>query len=124
MKPTKESGTDRRKGGIPKLLDETLSSTLDDVKTIVDARMELIKIELSEKLAILTAVLVIAVILVAGAAYLVTTIAFFVGELTGHVSLGFLSVSLVFIGAFVFLTRFRPNLLKDLIQKFIISLYD
>lgn len=124
MKRDREPNKEETRAGVSKFLEETLTSTIDDVKAIVDARMELLRIEVSEKIALLTAVLVIAVILVAGAAYLVTTLAFFIGELTGHVSAGFLAVSLIFIGAFVYLTRFRPNLLKELIQKFIISLYD
>ncbi|KZK73585.1 MAG: hypothetical protein A3K90_08175 [Pelodictyon luteolum] len=124
QKSDKQLQQEDRKTGVSRLLDETISSTFDDVKTIIDARMELMKIELSEKIALLAAVLVISLILLGGTAYLVTTVALFIGELSGRTSLGFLSVSLVFIGCFIYFTRFRPSVLKEWIQKFIISLYD
>lgn len=97
---------------------------MDDVKTIIDAKIEILKIEISEKIAIVAAMLILSIVLIAGSAYLVTTLAFLGGELTGHTWLGFLMVSLIFIVTFIFFARFRPELLKNLIQKILLSLYD
>lgn len=40
---------ERQRKGIPGLIDSTVSSTIDDLKAIIDAKLELFKIELTER---------------------------------------------------------------------------
>lgn len=110
--------------GIPKLLDDTATSTYRDVLAIIEAKFELLKIEITEKISIVAAMAMLGVILIIGIAYLVTTLALLVGELLGHSFLGYLFVSLLFLSCFLFFTKFRPLLLKNLIQKILLSLHD
>jgi len=56
--------------------------------------------------------------------YLLTTVALLIGELLGHPFLGYLIVSLLFLSCFLFFTRFKPLLLRNLIQKILLSLHD
>lgn len=112
------------KPGIHKLLEDTASSTVADVMDIIDARIELLKIELTEKIASVSVLVILGLILLLGIAYLVTTIALFAGELLRHQFLGYLLVSLVFLSCFLFLTRIKPFLLKNLIQNILLSVHD
>lgn len=114
----------RKHTGIHKILDDTVSSTYEDVIAIVEAKIELLKIELTEKVSIVAAVVILGVILIIGIAYLITTFALLTGELLGHLFLGYLLVSLIFISCFVFFTKFRPLLLKDMLQKIFLSVHD
>jgi hypothetical protein len=114
----------RKKTGIHKLLNETAVSTYEDIADIVEARIELLKIEVTEKIALVSASVILGVILIIGIAYLVTTLALFVGELLGHTWLGYLIVSLLFLSCFLFFTRFRPLFLKNMIQKILLSVHD
>jgi len=114
----------QKKSGIHKLLDESASSTYDDVMAILEAKIELLKIEMTEKISLAGAAVVLGVILIIGTGYLITTIALLVGELLGHTFLGYLLVSLIFLSTFLFLTRYKPLLLKNLIQKLLLSLHD
>jgi len=102
------SPLNRKRTGIPKLLDDTVTSTYHDVLAIVEAKFELLKIEMTEKIAVVAALAMLGVILLIGIAYLVTTLALLVGELVGHVFLGYLFVSLLFLSCFFFFTKFRP----------------
>ncbi|ACF42796.1 hypothetical protein [Pelodictyon phaeoclathratiforme] len=113
-----------RRSGIAKLLDDTAVSTYEDVRAIIDAKFELLKIELTEKLSVIASAAVVAVILVVGMTYLLTTVALLIGELLGHPFLGYLIVSLLFLSCFLFFTRFKPLLLRNLIQKILLSLHD
>jgi hypothetical protein len=110
--------------GIHKLLEDTASSTYTDVMDIIEAKIELLKIELTEKIAGVSVFVILGVILIIGIAYLITTFALFFGELFGHQFIGYLLVSLVFIACFIFLTRFKPLLLKNLIQNILLSVHD
>jgi hypothetical protein len=112
------------KPGIHKLLQETAASTYADLMDIIEAKIGLLKIELTEKIARVSVFLILGVILIIGIAYLVTTIALYAGELLGHTFLGYLLVSLVFLFSFLFLTRIKPLLLKNLIQNILLSLHD
>jgi hypothetical protein len=114
----------RKRSGIHKLLDDTATSTYEDVVAIIEAKIELLKIELTEKISLVAALVILGVILIIGIAYLITTFALLTGELLGHLFLGYLLVSLIFISCFVFFTKFRPLLLKDLLQKIFLSVYD
>jgi hypothetical protein len=114
----------RKRTGIPKLLDDTATSTYHDVLAIIEAKFELLKIELTEKISVVAAMVILGVILIIGTAYLVTTLALLAGELLGHYFLGYLCVSLLFLSCFLFFTKFRPLLLKNLIQKILLSLHD
>ncbi len=114
----------RKRTGIPKLLDDTVTSTYHDVLSIVEAKFELLKIEITEKIAVVATLGILAVILLIGITYLVTTLALLLGELFGHAFLGYLLVSLLFLSCFLFFTKFRPLLLKNLIQKILLSLHD
>ena len=82
--------------GIHKILDDTATSTYQDVIAIIEAKIELVKIELTEKISVVSAVVILGVILIIGIAYLITTFALLTGELLGHPFLGYLIVSLIF----------------------------
>ncbi|NTU68119.1 MAG: phage holin family protein [Chlorobiaceae bacterium] len=112
------------KRGIPGLIDKTVSSTYEDLMAIIEARMELIKIDLTEKVALVGALLILLVIFMIGTAYFITSTALLVGELVGHPFIGYLVVSLSFLAAFTVLTKFRPDLLKNFIHKILLSAND
>lgn len=114
----------RKRTGIPKLLDDTVASTYDDVIAIVEAKFELLKIELTEKISAVASATILVIILIIGIAYLLTTLALLTGELLGHTFLGYLFVSLLFLSCFLFFTKFKPLLLKNLIQKIFLSVHD
>ena len=123
----KEQGSSslkRKRNRIPELVDDTVTSTYHDVLAIVEAKFELLKIELTEKISGFASLAVLGVILIIGIIYLVATLALLVGELLGHAFLGYLFVSLLFLSCFLFFTKFRPLLLKNLIQKILLSLHD
>ncbi len=113
-----------QKKGIPGLIDKTVSSTYDDLMAIIEAKMELLKIELTDKVALIGALLILLVIFMIGTAYFITSVALLVGELLGHPFLGYLAISLLFISTFVVLTRFRPDLLRNFIHKILLSAND
>ena len=115
---------ERQRKGIPGLIDSTVSSTIDDLKAIIDAKLELFKIELTEKVALVSAFVLLLVVLMIGVAYLITTIALLFGELFGHVWLGYLLVSMGFILTFAFFTKVKPNALKNFIHKILLSAND
>ncbi|TNJ39903.1 phage holin family protein [Chlorobaculum thiosulfatiphilum] len=114
----------RTKKGIPGLIDSTVTSTIEDLKAIIDAKLELFKIEMTEKVALVSALLLLLVVLMIGVAYLITTIALLFGELFGHVWLGYLLVSMVFILTFAFFTKVKPDALKNFIHKILLSAND
>jgi hypothetical protein len=114
----------RKNTGIHKLLNDTAVSTYEDIADIVEARIELFKIELTEKISLVSAFVILSVILIIGIAYLVTTLALLAGELLGHTFLGYLLVSLLFLSSFIFFARFRPLLLKNMIQNILLSVHD
>ena len=113
-----------KRSSIPDLIDETAGSFYDDVLAIVDAKIEMLKIKVAEKVALVATAAILFVILLAGVGYLVTTLALLTGELLGHPYLGYLLVSSLFLVSFLFFTRFKPLLLKNLIQKILLSLHD
>ncbi len=114
----------RKRSSIPELVDETATSLYDDVVAIVEAKFELLKIELAGQVSVLATAAALGVILMVGAGYFVTTLALLAGELLGHPFLGYLIVSMLFLSCFLFFTRFKPLFLKTLIQKILLSLYD
>jgi hypothetical protein len=114
----------RKRTGIPRLLDDTVTSTYDDILAIVEAKFELLKIELTEKISVVAAMAILGVILIVGVTYLLTTFALLTGELLGHPFLGYLIVSVLFLSSFLFFTKFRPLLLKKLIQNILLSVHD
>ena len=123
----KEQGSSslkRKRKSIPELFDDTVTSTYHDVLAIIEAKFELLRIEMTEKISVVAALAVLGVILIIGIIYLVATLALLVGELLGHAFLGYLFVSLLFLSCFLFFTKFRPLLLKNLIQKILLSLHD
>jgi hypothetical protein len=115
---------EQKKSGIQQLLDESANSMYKDVMAIIEARVELLKIEMTEKLALIGASVVLGVILIIGTGYFITTLALLAGELLGHPFLGYLLVSFIFLACILFFTKFRPLLLKNLIQKILLSLHD
>jgi hypothetical protein len=122
---SKKSGKDaEERDGIHRLLENTVSSTYEDLMAIIDAKVELIKIDLAEKIALVASLLVLVLVMVVGIAYLITTAALLIGELLGHLFLGYLIVSLFFIVLFVFFTKIRPDLLKNVIHKILLSAHD
>ena len=118
------ASSERKRPGIPELVEETATSLYDDVVAIVEAKFELLKIELAEKISLLATAIILGVILIVGAGYFITTLALLAGELLGHPFLGYLIVSMLFLSCFVFFTRFKPLFLKNLIQKILLSLHD
>ncbi len=112
---------DQDRKGIGKLIDSTVTSSYEDLLAIIEARMELIKIEITEKLAAATSLLIIAIVLIAGIVYLITTVALFIGELLGHFYLGYLVVSALFLLTFLTFAKIRPDLLKNIIHKLLLS---
>jgi len=123
-KENQESPQKRKSSGIQKLFDDTAKSTYDDVISIIEARIELVKLELTEKMSIVAAAVILGVILIIGIGYLITTFALLAGQLLGHPFLGYLLVSLVFLSCFVLFTKFKPSVLKNLIQKILLSVHD
>ncbi len=114
----------RKNRGLHKLLDDTAMSTYDDIMSIIEAKIELLKIELSERISLVAASVILVVILIIGIGYLITTVALLTGELLGHPFLGYLLVSIIFLSCFLFFTKFKPLLLKNLIQKILLSVHD
>ena len=80
----------RKNRGLHKLLDDTAMSTYDDIMSIIEAKIELLKIELSERISLVAASVILVVILIIGIGYLITTVALLTGELLGHPFLGYL----------------------------------
>ncbi|MBM3162067.1 MAG: phage holin family protein [Chlorobi bacterium] len=124
LRKNRTEASKQKQTGIPGLIDETVTSTYEDVLAIVEAKTELVKIDLTKKISIAAALLLLGVVLMIGVAYLITTIALLLGELTGHVFIGYLLVSLVFLSCFFFFIRIRPHLLPNLIQKLLLSTHD
>jgi len=116
--------SERKGTGITDLLDETATSLFDDVVAIVDAKIELLKIEIAEKVSVVATIAILGILLIVGLAYLVTTLALLTGEFLGHPFLGYLLVSMLFLSSFLFFTKFKPLLLKNLIQNILLSLHD
>ena len=114
----------QKKSGLQKLLDDTAASTYEDVMSIIEAKIELLKIEMTEKISLVGATVLLGVILVIGTSYFITTVALLAGELLGHPFLGYLLVSFIFLLCFLFLTKIRPLLLKNLIRKILLSIHD
>jgi hypothetical protein len=114
----------QKKSGIQQMLDESATSTYKDIVAIIEAKIELLKIEMTETLALVGASVVLGVILVIGTGYFITTLALLAGELLGYPFLGYLLVSFIFLLCFLFFTRFRPLLLKNLILKILLSVHD
>lgn len=112
---------DQKGKGIGKLIDSTVTSSYEDILAIIEARIELIKIEITEKIAIAISLLIIAALFIAGLVYLITTIALLIGELLGHYYLGYLVISLFFLFTFLLFAKIRPELLKNLIHKLLLS---
>ncbi|UZJ41003.1 phage holin family protein [Prosthecochloris sp. SCSIO W1101] len=123
--PREQNRTDEQQKepekGITKLIDSTVTSSYEDLLAIIEARMELIKIEITEKLAMVAALVIIAILFIAGLVYLITTIALFIGELLGHYYLGYLIVSSVFLFTFLLFAKIRPELLKNVIHNILLS---
>ena len=120
-KQSQPEDTQQERKGLGSLIDETVTSSYEDILAIIDARMELIKIEITEKIAIAASLLIIAVILISGIVYLITTIALLIGELLGHYYLGYLIVSAFFLFLFLLFAKIRPDLLKNLIHNMLLS---
>ncbi|WP_156778012.1 phage holin family protein [Chlorobium ferrooxidans] len=114
----------RKNTGIHKLLNETAVSTYEDIIDIVEAKIELVKIELTDKISLLSAVVILSVVLLIGLAYLITTLALLAGELLGHTWLGYLLVSFIFLSSFLFFAKIKPLLLRNMIQNILLSVHD
>jgi hypothetical protein len=123
-KESDESSRERSRKGIPGLIDSTVNSTIEDLKAIIDAKLEIFKIELTEKVSLVSALVLLLVVLMIGVAYLITSAALLFGELFGHVWLGYLLVSMVFLLTFAFFTKVKPNALKNFIHKILLSAND
>ena len=92
----------QKKSGIQQMLDESATSTYKDIVAIIEAKIELLKIEMTETLALVGASVVLGVILVIGTGYFITTLALLAGELLGYPFLGYLLVSFIFLHFFTF----------------------
>lgn len=119
-----DKGRERSRSGIPGLIDSTVTSTYEDILAIVEAKIELVKIELTEKIALVSALVLLLVFMLIGSAYLLTSFALLTGELLGHTWLGFLIVGLLFLGCFAFFTKAKPDALKNVIHKILLSAND
>ncbi|NTU57503.1 MAG: phage holin family protein [Chlorobiaceae bacterium] len=116
--------SEKKRTGIPALIDDTVTSTYEDMMAIIEAKLELLRIELTEKVALVSALIILAVILMIGTAYLITSFALLAGELLGHAWLGYFAVSMIFIVCFVLFTKVRPEILKNFIHKILLSAND
>jgi hypothetical protein len=114
----------QKKSGIQQMLDESATSTYKDIVAIIEAKIELVKIEMTEKLAFIGASVLLGLILVIGTGYFITTLALLAGELLGYPFIGYFLVSFIFLLCFLFFTKFRPLLLKNLILKILLSVHD
>ncbi len=121
---TRKGRPEKPRTGIPGLIDDTVTSTYEDMMAIIDAKLELLRIELTDKVALVSALLVLVVILMIGTAYLITSIALMIGELLGHAWLGYLAVSMIFLICFFVFTKVRPDMLKNIIHKILLSAND
>ncbi|NEX14333.1 MAG: hypothetical protein C1941_06530 [Prosthecochloris sp.] len=118
----KDSGqNDQKKKTLGSLIDSTVTSSYEDLLAIIEARTELIKIEITEKLAIVASLLIIIFFLVAGIIYLIATLALLFGELLGHYYLGYLIISMFCLLTFLLFARISPNLLKNIIHNILLS---
>ncbi len=129
MSPQKEKSLGPTQGKqkysrLHKLFDDTATSTYNDVMSIIDAKIELLKIEVTDRISLVGSAVILGVILIIGIGYLLTTVALLTGELLGHPFLGYLLVSLIFLLCFLFFAKFKPLLLKNLIQKLLLSVHD
>ncbi|MBL6955607.1 MAG: phage holin family protein [Chlorobium phaeobacteroides] len=113
--------SDQKKKTLGTLIDSTVTSSYEDLLAIIEARTELIKIEITEKLAIVASLLVIIFFLVAGLIYLIATLALLFGELLGHYYLGYLIISLFCLLTFLLFAKISPNLLKNIIHNILLS---
>ncbi len=120
----REKKREQNRQGVPGLIEETVSSTIEDMKAIIDSKLELFRIEMTEKVALASAMVLLAVVLMIGASYLLNSVALMIGELLDHFWLGYLIVSLVFLGFFAFFTKARPEALKNFIHKILLSAND
>jgi uncharacterized membrane protein YqjE len=121
---SRKGRSEKAKSGIPRLLDQTVTSTYEDLMAIIEAKLELLRIELTEKVALVSAILILVIMLLIGIAYLITTIALAIGELVGHTWLGYLAVSMVFLICFAIFTKVKPDTLKNFIHKILLSAND
>lgn len=119
-KTGQEDSRDRSRG-VSGILRNTVTGGYEDILAILEARMEILKIELTEKIALAVALMVVFMLLLGGVIYLIAAAALLIGELLGHYYLGHLSVSLVFLLAVLFFTRIKPDMLKNLIHTILIS---
>jgi FtsH-binding integral membrane protein len=113
-----------KQAGIPTLIEKSVISTYEDVIAIIEAKTELVKIDLTKKISFAASLLILVLVLLIGMAYLITTIAVLLGELTGHLFIGYLLVSVVFLSCFFFFIKIRPTILPNLIQKLLLSAHD
>jgi len=106
------------------MLGRTIAESYEDLLAIIDARMEILKIEVTRKIAIAVSLVVIALIMLVAIAYLITSVALFTGELLGHYYLGYLIVSGFFLLCVLLFTKLRPQLLQNIIHNILLSTYD
>jgi len=115
-------GPDEHKGkSFTGRINDTVASSYDDLLAIIEARAELIKIEITEKIAVAASAVIVLLVLFAGLVYLVATVALFIGELLGHFYLGYLAVSAFFLLTVLFFARIKPDLLKNIIHNILLS---
>ncbi|ARM30323.1 hypothetical protein B9H02_02005 [Prosthecochloris sp. HL-130-GSB] len=106
------------------MLGRTIAESYEDLLAIIDARMEILKIEVTRKIAIAVSLVIIALIMLVAIAYLITSVALFTGELLGHYYLGYLIVSGFFLLCVLLFTKLRPQLLQNIIHNILLSTYD
>lgn len=120
----RKTGPDKNRKGVPGLIENTVTSTIEDLKVIIDAKLELFRIEMTEKVALVSALLLLMVMIMIGGAYMLTSFTLLIGEWLGHTWLGYLIVSLLFLGCFGFFTKVKPHALKTFIHKILLSAND
>jgi hypothetical protein len=105
---------------LAELLDETFSEALKDVSEIITSKIELAKLDVLETVATVASGLIIAVVAGVGGFYLLTSLALFLGEKFGRLSLGFLVVGVALTLAVTLIQLAKPDLLKNFFLKLIL----
>jgi hypothetical protein len=93
-----------------------------DVLDIINAKVEILKLDVQEFLVRATSSIIAAFLGLIGVIYLFTFIAIFLGEVLGRLSLGFLIMSIVMLAVAGFIAKFRGNAIENFIRNRIMKI--
>lgn len=99
--------------GMIDLIDDAVSEIVEDVSELVNAKIELAKLDAIEVFAGLMSNIVLTFMGMIAFGCLLISLALFFGEFLGQRSIGFLIIGFTFVGILTFLALFKPDLLRD-----------